>query len=141
MTTDQEKMFPMPRSRPYGMLLPHTKCYDCDNYGHVAMDCPDKIQPLGMPACHQPGHSNRSWRSSSRYNITQATHGTNTEDLDTVAPNPDPMIIATGAAAATIPAGVDPDHSIGLCAAISHDIEAPVPITAVMLTTLQTIHQ
>ena len=38
----------------------------------------------------------------------------NTEDLDTVALDPDPMTTATGAAATMIPIGVDPDHSIGL---------------------------
>ena len=57
----------------------------------------------------------------------------NTEDLDTAALDPDPMITATGAAAAMIPIGVDPDHSIGLCTAISHEIEAPVPTTAIMI--------
>ena len=31
-----------------------------------------------------------------------------------------------------IPIGVNPDHSIGLHAAISHEIEAPVPITAIV---------
>ena len=43
------------------------------------------------------------------------------------------MITATGAAAATIPVGVNPDHSIGLCTTISHEIEAPVPITAIVI--------
>ena len=46
---------------------PHSKCYDCDNYGHVAMDCPDKILPSGTPAHCRPGPSERSRRSSSRY--------------------------------------------------------------------------
>ena len=32
-----------------------------------------------------------------------------------------------------IPIGVDPDHSIGLLATISHGIEAPVPITTVVI--------
>ena len=58
---------------------------------------------------------------------------TNTEDLDTVTLGPNPATTATGTAAATIPIGVDPDHSIGLLAAISHEIEAPVPITAVVI--------
>ena len=57
----------------------------------------------------------------------------NTEDLDTVTLDPDPVTTATGAAATTIPIGVDPDHSIGLLTAISHEIEAPVPITAIVI--------
>ena len=55
------------------------------------------------------------------------------EDLDTVILDPDPTITAAEAAAATIPAGVDPDHSIDLHATISQETEAPVPITAVMI--------
>ena len=65
--------------------------------------------------------------------VTPVTHGTNTEDLDTVALNLDPAITATGATATTIPIGVDPDHSIGLLATISHEIEAPVPITTIVI--------
>ena len=65
--------------------------------------------------------------------VTQAAHGMNTEDLDTVALYPDPEITATGAAATMIPIGVNPDHSIGLHTAISHKTEAPVPITTVMI--------
>ena len=65
--------------------------------------------------------------------VTPVAHGMNTEDLDTATLDPDPAITATGAAATTIPIGVDPDHSIGLCATISHEIEAPVPTTAIMI--------
>ena len=57
---------------------------------------------------------------------TPVTHNMNTEDLDTVALGPDPMITVTGAAAATPLTGVDPDHSIGLPTTISHATGAPV---------------
>ena len=56
-----------------------------------------------------------------------------TEDLDTVILDPDPALTATEAAAATIPTGVNPDHSIDLHATISQETEAPVPITAVVI--------
>ena len=65
--------------------------------------------------------------------VTPVTHGMNTEDLDTVALNLDPTITATGATATTITIGVDPDHSIGLLTTISHEIEAPVPITTIVI--------
>ena len=32
---------------------PYICCYDCDNYRHVAMDCPDKILPSGTPSHHR----------------------------------------------------------------------------------------
>ena len=57
----------------------------------------------------------------------------NTEGLGSAALDPDPATTAIGAAATTIPKGVDQDHSIGLLAAISHVIEAPAPITAAMI--------
>ena len=56
----------------------------------------------------------------------------NTEDLSTVTLDPNPATTAIGAAAATIPVGVNQDHSIGLLATISHMIEAPALITAAM---------
>ena len=68
MTTDQEKCFQCQEVGHMAHYSPHIKCYDCDNYGHVAMDCPDKILPSGTLVCRRPGHSDRSQRSSSRYN-------------------------------------------------------------------------
>ena len=57
----------------------------------------------------------------------------NTEDLDTVALDPDPAITATEAAATMIPIGVNPDHSIDLHAATSQETEASVPITPIVI--------
>ena len=56
-----------------------------------------------------------------------------TEDLGSATLDPDPTTTAIGAAATTIPGGVNQDHSIGLLATISHVIEAPAPITAAMI--------
>ena len=64
---------------------------------------------------------------------TPVTHDTNTEDLDTVTLGPDPTITVTGAAATTPLAGVNPDHSIGLPATISHATGAPVSTTVVVI--------
>ena len=68
MSSDQEKCFQCQEVGHMAHYCPHIRCYDCDNYGHVAMDCPDKILPSGTPAHCRPGPSERSWRSSSRYN-------------------------------------------------------------------------
>ena len=43
----------------------HIQCYDCDNYRHVAMDCPDKILPSGTPAHCRTDTNDRLGRSSS----------------------------------------------------------------------------
>ena len=65
--------------------------------------------------------------------VKQLAHVMDTEDLGSAALDPDPMTTAIGAAAATIPGGVDQDHSIGLPTAISHVIEAPAPITTAVI--------
>ena len=43
---------------------PHIRCFDCNNYGHVTADCPDKIPPSGMPAQHSNNTSSRHDRVS-----------------------------------------------------------------------------
>ena len=45
----------------------HIRYFDCDKYGHVAVDCPDKIPPSGTPACHRGNTTSRHDRSSSRH--------------------------------------------------------------------------
>ena len=67
MTTDQDRCFQCQEVGHMAHYCPHIKCYDCDNYGYVDMDCPDKILPSGMPARHRPGPSGRNQRSSSQY--------------------------------------------------------------------------
>ena len=65
--------------------------------------------------------------------IKQVAHAMNTEDLGSAILNPDPVTTAIGAAATTLPRGVDQGHSIGLLTAISCMIEAPAHITAAMI--------
>ena len=43
------------------------KCYECDEYGHVGMDCPHKIPPSGIPVAHHKPHRNHHARWSSRH--------------------------------------------------------------------------
>ena len=38
--------------------LDHIAChFECDEYGHIAADCPDRIPPSGPPAHHKRQHS------------------------------------------------------------------------------------
>ena len=97
------------------------------------MDCPNKIPPSGMPACHRPGPSGRNQDHPPGTTATPVAHNMNTEDLDTVALAPDPAITVTGVAATMPLTGVNPDHSIGLPTTISHTTGAPVPTTIIMI--------
>ena len=68
MSSDNDSSFQCQEVSHMACYCPHIRCYDCDNYGHVAMDCPDKIPPSGTPACPRTGTNNRSRRYSSRHN-------------------------------------------------------------------------
>ena len=67
MSSDNNRCFQCQEVGHMARYCPHIWCCDCDNYGHVATDCPDKIPPLGTPACHRTDTTNRSRRSSSRH--------------------------------------------------------------------------
>ena len=49
------------------MTLPHIRCHEYEEYGHIVMDCPHKIPPSGTPAQHHKVHRNCHIRSSSRH--------------------------------------------------------------------------
>ena len=50
-------------------IVQKIRCFDCNEYSHVAADCPDKITPSDTPACHGKHHSNmrHQTRSTSRH--------------------------------------------------------------------------
>ena len=54
---------------------PNVCCFKCDEYGHIAVDCPDRIPPSGSPACHkrQQSHTRHCARSTSQHHQT-GTH-------------------------------------------------------------------
>ena len=57
------------------MLLPPHMVLWLWYYGHVAMDCPDKIPPSGTSACHRTNTNDRHDRSSSRHHShTRCSH-------------------------------------------------------------------
>ena len=33
--------------------FPNVRCFECDEYGHIVMDCQHRIPPSGTPANHQ----------------------------------------------------------------------------------------
>ena len=67
MSSNNDRCFQCQEVGHMACYCSHIWCYNCDNYGHVAMDLPDKIPQSGTPACHKADTSNRSRRSSSRH--------------------------------------------------------------------------
>ena len=68
MSSNNDRCFQCQEISHMAHYFPHIWCFDCDKYGHVAMDCPDKIPPSGTPACHKSNiTTNRHNRSASRH--------------------------------------------------------------------------
>ena len=58
MSSDEDKCFQCQESGHMAHYYPCIRCFDCDDYGHIAVDCPDKIPPSGIPARHRDNNSN-----------------------------------------------------------------------------------
>ena len=75
MSSDNDRCFQCQKISHMACYCPHIWCYNCDNYGHVAMDCLDKIPPSSTLACCRSNATNRHDRSSSRHhNHTRHSH-------------------------------------------------------------------
>ena len=46
-------MLPVPRVRHTACHCPNVQCFEYNEYGHIAADCPGRLPPSGMPACHK----------------------------------------------------------------------------------------
>ena len=66
MTSNNDRCFQCQEVGHMAHYCPHIRCYDCHNYGQVAMDSPDKIPPSGTPSHHRTNNRDRNMRSSSR---------------------------------------------------------------------------
>ena len=76
MSNDDDKCFQHQELGHIACQCPHIKCFNCDEYGHVAADCPDKIPLSGMPARHRNNSSTARWcnRSTSHNNHWDRHH-------------------------------------------------------------------
>ena len=58
---------------------PCIRCLDCNDYGYVAADCPNKILPSGIPARHRD-NTRRCDRSTSQDNHHNKHHHCDHQD-------------------------------------------------------------
>ena len=58
MSSDEDKCFQHQELGHVACYCPCIRCFDCDDYGHIAADCLDKIPPSGIPARHKDTNSN-----------------------------------------------------------------------------------
>ena len=69
MSSEDDKCFQYQATGHMAHYCPRIRYVNCDEYGHVAADCPNKIPPSGTPACHHQSHMSRAnrHRSTSRH--------------------------------------------------------------------------
>ena len=68
MSSNDDKCFPCQGLGHMACYCPRIRWFNCDDYGHVTADCPDKIPPSGIPARHRDNnsHTRRHDRSTSQ---------------------------------------------------------------------------
>ena len=110
---------------------PGIRCFDCNNYGHVAADCPNEIPPSGIPARHRDNNSHTRQHDRSTSQITIVI-GTITMTIKTgtglAGPNPIPITPDLGVTVAVTHKEVTPDPITNLHAAAHHATEAQAHI-------------
>ena len=69
MLNDEDHCFQCQELGHIARNCPNIRCFKCDEYGHIVMDCPHRIPPLGIPVKHHQPRPHRSHpdRSSSRH--------------------------------------------------------------------------
>ena len=69
MSNDEDCCFQCQEQGHIARNCPNLRCFECDEYGHIVMDCPHRIPPLGTLAKHHQPRPHRSHptRSSSKH--------------------------------------------------------------------------
>ena len=67
MTNEGDQCFQCQELGHIACNCPNMHCFECDEYGHIVADCPDRIPPSGTPACHRRWHTRHCTRSTSRH--------------------------------------------------------------------------
>ena len=52
MTNEEDHCFRWQEAGHIAQHCPNVRCFECDEYGYLVVDCPHRIPPSGTPACH-----------------------------------------------------------------------------------------
>ena len=114
MSSDNDKSFQCQETGHMAHYCPPIRCFNCDRYGYVATDCPDKIPPSGTPAHHRNNTTNSHDRSTSRHHSHNRCPHCIETGTGTVFPDLTHAIPDIGVQAIMTLVGVAPDHFIDL---------------------------
>ena len=64
MTNEGDQCFQCQELGHIACNCPYMHCFECDEYVHMAADCLDRILPSGTPACHRRQHIRHCTRST-----------------------------------------------------------------------------
>ena len=69
MSSEDDKCFQCQATGHMAHYCPKIRCFDCDEYSHIAADFPEKVPLSGTPMCHHQSHTSRAnrHRSTSRH--------------------------------------------------------------------------
>ena len=67
MSNEEECCFQCQEPGDITWHFPHIRCYECDKFGLIIMDCPHRIPPSGTPATHHKSHKGHYARVSLRH--------------------------------------------------------------------------
>ena len=69
MPNNEDQCFQCQEQGHIARNCPQLRCFKCGEYGHIVMDCPHRIPPSGTPSKHHHSkpHKSHHARSSSRH--------------------------------------------------------------------------
>ena len=122
MSNDEGYCFQCQEQGHIARNCPNTRCFECDEYGHIVMDCPLRIPTLGTP----PNITNPDLTEATPPDQVQDT----TTKTGTVKVVPDHNLIFTDIAAQVIITHTEaaPGHDTGIITAtpgVTHDAHTP----------------
>ena len=123
MSNDEDRCFQCQEQGHIARNCPDIRCFKCDEYGHIVMDCPHRIPPLGTPAKHHQPRLHRSHPMSGQVQDTTVKTGTGK-----VVPGHNHIFTDITAQVIMTHIQATPGHDTGITATtpeVAYDVHAP----------------
>ena len=129
MSHEEDRCFQCEESGHIACNCPNVHWFKCDEYGHIVVDCPHQIPPSGMPACHhRPNPIPGTTPDQLLVTITRT-------DTDIVDQDHSPILTDIAVTVAMIHTEDIPGHiieTIDITTGVLHNVSTPVIIVTPM---------